>query len=309
MKKNQTISLLHDFMDSNFENIEIFKEACDTNTNLKIYMCLTDDKISEVIEKIKVYKKPNEIMEYLLKTQPSINVSLEVYENVVEKVRTDMEQYLKYNGFKMANAWGDQNDWTNHFYVKYYYFVNFYKDRWFFPETLKKETKVRRTYKKYSDFLNLARKAITEERKVQARKAAENPEATMNKTSVDSPMFQNNTRITMLDITHSNNSQESDEETFESYHNAQTLKRKILEFASLYESGKYRDRINQMLETGECRGKKNELVLLKIFAYKSGVVTVKSLKFINSLSRTYKEKFGISTALVNKQMKELGLKK
>jgi len=64
-----------------------------------------------------------------------------------------------------------------------------------------------------------------------------------------------------------------------------------------------------MLETGECKGKKIELVLLKIFAYKAGIVTVKSIKFINSLSRTYKEKFGISSALLNKQMRDLGIKK
>ena len=53
----------------------------------------------------------------------------------------------------MANAWGDQEDWISHFLVKYYYFSNFYRDRWFFPENLKKATKVKKTYKKYSDFL------------------------------------------------------------------------------------------------------------------------------------------------------------
>ena len=87
------------------------------------------------------------------------------------------------------------------------------------------------------------------------------------------------------------------------------IKKRIIEFAKEYENGKYVDKITKMLDTGECRGKKIELVLLKIFAYKSGVVTIKSLKFINSLSRTYKEKFGISSALLNKQMKELGIKK
>ena len=82
-----------------------------------------------------------------------------------------------------------------------------------------------------------------------------------------------------------------------------------MEYAEGFEEGKYAKKIQTMLETGECKGKKIELVLLKIFAYKSGIVTARSLKFINSLSRTYKEKFGISSALLNKQMRDLGLKK
>ena len=307
MKRTQTIAYLIDFISSEGKDVEALKSACNTNTNLKIYLCLSEDELLSFAKKFKKFKVPSELLEQMIKKQPSINISVEVYDKVVESVRNDMEQYFKYNGFKMANAWGDQEDWISHFLVKYYYFSNFYRDRWFFPENLKKATKVKKTYKKYSDFLNLARKSITEERKVWARKCAENPEATLRKGSVDTPMFQNNQRITMLDIT--SNPETSEDHMFDSYHEALSIKRKIMSLAEDYENGRYAKKIRMMLDTGECKGKKIELVLLKIFAYKSGVVTVKSLKFINSLSRTYKEKFGISSALLNKQMRELGIKK
>ena len=307
MRKTQTIAYLIDFIGSDNKDVELFKAACRTNTNLKIYLCLDEPDLLSYIKKFRKCKNPSELLEQMIKKQPSINISVEVYDRVVESVRNDMEQYFKYNGFKMANAWGDQEDWISHFLVKYYYFSNFYRDRWFFPENLKKATKVKKTYKKYSDFLNLARKSITEERKVQARRCAENPEATLRKSSIDTPMYQNNQRITMIDVT--SKPDISEDQMFDSYHETISIKRKIMEYAGDYENGKYAKKIESMLETGECKGKKIELVLLKIFAYKSGIVTARSLKFINSLSRTYKEKFGISSALLNKQMKELGVKK
>lgn len=307
MKKTQTISYLIDFIGSEGKDIEALKSACNTNANLRIYLCLDEEDLLSYAKKFKKYKSPSELLETMIKKQPSINISVEVYDRVVESVRNDMEQYFKYNGFRMANAWGTQEDWVSHFLVKYYYFSNFYRDRWFFPENLKKATKVKKTYKKYSDFLNLARKSITEERKVQARKCAENPEATLRKASIDTPMFQNNQRITMIDIT--SKSGTDDDQMFDSYHEAATIKRKILSYAEDFEGGKYAKKIQNMLETGECKGKKIELVLLKIFAYKSGIVTPKSLKFIGTLSKTYRERFGISTALLNKQMRELGIKK
>ena len=225
MKRTQTIVYLIDFISSEYKDIESLKLACNTNTNLKIYLCLDEQDFLSYAKKLKKFKTPSDILEYLIKKQPSINISVDVYDRVVESVRNDMEQYFKYNGFKMANAWGDQEDWISHFLVKYYYFSKFYRDRWFFPESLKKATKVKKTYKKYSDFLNLARKSITEERKVWARKCAENPEATLRKSSVDIPMYQNNQRITMLDITPEQDVVESN--AFDSYHEANTIKRKI----------------------------------------------------------------------------------
>lgn len=307
MKKTQTIAYLIDYINSDGADLEAFKAACDTNTNLKIYLCLDEADLLEHLKKLKKHKTPSDLLEQLIKKQPSINISVEVYDRVVELIRKDMGQYLKYNAYRMTNAIEEQDGWLQTFLLKFYYFTNFYRDRWFFPESLKKETKVKKTYKKYSDFLNLARKSITEARRVAARKCAENPEASLNKTSVDSPMYQNNQKITMLDIATQEN--DNDAMMFDSYHEAMSLKRRIMEQAENYEEGKYAKKIQKMLDTGECKGKKSELVLLKIFAYKSGVVTIKSLKFINSLSRTYKEKFGISNALLNKQMKELGLRK
>lgn len=305
MKKTQTISYLIDYLESGRKDIDALKSACETNTNLKIYLCLNDDELDCCMKKMKRIKDPSELFTAMVKKQPSINISVEVYDNVVESIRKDMEQYLKYNAYRMINAMGTQEDWISHFLVKFYYFSNFYRDRWFFPEKLKKKTKVKKTYKKYSDFLNLARKAITEERKVQARKAAENPEASLGKPSIDSPIHNNNEKMTLLDITPN----ENQEDYFEAQQETKIYVRKILEYSENFENGKYTNKLQEMLETGEYRGKKFELVLLKIFAYKSGIVTPKSLKFISSLSKTYKDKFGISTALINKQMRELGLKK
>ena len=299
MKKTQTISYLIDFVNSDYQDIKALKLACETNTNLKIYLCLDDDDFVKYVSMIDKSMQPKEILDWLVKKQPSINISVEVYDRVVEMVRNDMEQYFKYNGYKMANAFGTQEDWINHFYVKYYYFVHFYRDRWFFPENLTKPTKVKKTYKRYSDFLNLARKSITE---VQARKAAKNPEASLNKQSIDSPIYQNNDRVTLLDVTKSEDTMQDDSEV-------KMIKYKIAQMSENYENGKYTNKILQMLDTGDCKGRKTELVLLKIFAYKAGIVTPKALKFINKLSKNYKDKFGISTELLNKQMRAAGLKK
>lgn len=302
MKKTETISYLIDFINSGNEDLNALKKACNTNTNLKIYLCLDDEDFIHYAKLISKELHPKEVLDWLVKNQPSINLSVAVYDRVVEMVRNDMEQYFKYNGYKMANAFGTQEDWINHFYVKYYYFVNFYRDRWFFPENLTKPTKVKKTYKRYSDFLNLARKSITEERKVQARKAAKNPEASLNKQSIDSPVYQNNDRVTLLDVTKSEDCMQEDSEV-------KMIKYRIVQMSNNYENGKYTAKILQMLNTGDCKGRKTELVLLKIFAYKAGIVTPKALKFINKLSKNYKDKFGISTELLNKQMRAVGLKK
>lgn len=297
MKKTQTIGYLIDFINSGSNDEELFKKACQSHNDLKIYLCLEPKELSRYISKIKKNITPKELFDTLAKKQPSINISVEVYDRVVEMVRNDMEQYFKYNGFRMANAFGTQEDWISHFYVKYYYFANFYRMRWFFPEQLTKATKVKKTYKKYSDFLHLAQKSITEERRVQARKAAENPEASLNKSSMDAPVYQNNTRVTLSDIVRA-------DDEFNAEHEARVFKRRILQQSENFEGGKHTQKIKEMLETGEYKGKKSELVLLRIFAYKAGMVTPKSVKFINSLSKNYKDKFGISMALLNEQMKK-----
>jgi len=304
MKKSEVVDLLDQFLQAEGRPVELFVKACESSTALRIYVCLDEYNLKKVVSKIKKRTTGKELYEKLIQKQPSINISLETYDNVVEKIRQDMDQYFKFNGYKMANAIESQEGWIQHFYMKYYYFVNFYRIRWFFPEQLTKKTKVRKTHKKYSDFLNLARKSITEERRVQARKSAENPEASLNKTSMDGPMYSNNEKITLLDVT-----QDNELEDMETQQDTKCYIRKILEMSDNFEDGKYTQKLKSMLERGECRGKSFELVLLKIFAYKAGIVTVKSVKFIYGLSKMYKDKFGISNALLEKQMRELGLKK
>jgi hypothetical protein len=305
MRKSETVELLDIFLQTEGRPAELFIKACESAQALRIYICLDADNLNKIISKIKKRTTGKELYEKLVDKQPSINVSLETYDNVVEQVRKDMDQYFKFNGYKMANAIESQEGWIQHFYMKYYYFVNFYRIRWFFPEQLTKKTKVRKTHKKYSDFLNLARKSITEERRVQARKSAENPEASLNKTSMDGPMYNNNEKITLLDVTI--NDEQTDD--LESQQETKCYIKKILEMSDNFEDGKYTKKLKAMLERGDCKGKSFELVLLKIFAYKAGIVTAKSVKFISGLSRMYKDKFGISNALLEKQMKQLGLKK
>ena len=305
MRKSETVELLDTFLQTEGRPAELFIKACESAQALRIYICLDADNLNKIISKIKKRTTGKELYEKLVDKQPSINISLETYDNVVEQVRKDMDQYFKFNGYKMANAIESQEGWIQHFYMKYYYFVNFYRIRWFFPEQLTKKTKVRKTHKKYSDFLNLARKSITEERRVQARKSAENPEASLNKTSMDGPMYNNNEKITLLDVTI--NDEQTDD--LESQQETKCYIKKILEMSDNFEDGKYTKKLKAMLERGDCKGKSFELVLLKIFAYKAGIVTAKSVKFISGLSRMYKDKFGISNALLEKQMKQLGLKK
>lgn len=305
MKKSQTVELLDKFLTTEGRPVDLFLKACLSSPALRIYNCLDELNLNKVVSKIKKKITGKELYEKLIQKQPSINVSLETYDNVVESVRQDMDQYFKFNGYKMANAIESQEGWIQHFFMKYYYFANFYRVRWFFPEQLTKKTKVKKTHKKYSDFLNLARKSITEERKIQARKSAENPEASLNKTSVDGPMYSNNEKITLLDITNN----ECEMENFESQHETNAYIRKILQLSDEYENGKYTEKLKLILEKGDCKGKNFELVLLKIFAYKAGIVTPKSVKFIHSLSKMYKDKFGISNALLEKQMERLGIKK
>ena len=54
---------------------------------------------------------------------------------------------------------------------------------------------------------------------------------------------------------------------------------------------------------------KKTVILGKIFLYKAGLRSPKVLSFIKSLSNTYKARFNISNALVNKQISDLKNKK
>ena len=45
MKRTQTIAHLIDFISSEGKDIEALRQACNTNTNLKIYLCLEEDDL------------------------------------------------------------------------------------------------------------------------------------------------------------------------------------------------------------------------------------------------------------------------
>ena len=69
MKKTQTIAYLIDFISSGGKDIESLKLACDTNTNLKIYLCLDDSDLESYARKFKRHKTPTDLLEQMIKKQ------------------------------------------------------------------------------------------------------------------------------------------------------------------------------------------------------------------------------------------------
>ena len=53
MKRTQTIVYLIDFISSEYKDIESLKLACNTNTNLKIYLCLDEQDFLSYAKKLK----------------------------------------------------------------------------------------------------------------------------------------------------------------------------------------------------------------------------------------------------------------
>ena len=62
--------------------------------------------------------------------------------NAEENGDNKVKGYIEYNGYRMANSSGDNNDWTSEFWAKFCKICQFYRTRWFFPDSLKKKSTV-----------------------------------------------------------------------------------------------------------------------------------------------------------------------
>lgn len=294
------------FVDSDYTDFEAFKKACKGDENLLIYTCLKKEELMPFIEKIKEFDTVEAQLKYLKNNnvQPPMNETEERYDVCVKQsIPAFLKNYIAFNGFKMNNSSGDAEDWTSEFWLKYVKICNFYRDRWFHPETLKKASTVVYNKMLYKEFIYICRMSITGERRHQAFLATQRPESSLFKPSLDFNLeSKSNTDRSLMDITKDTKNDATN--VLEEVH-TNTLIEKALELAKNYENGHYYKQIEDVYLNQDVKGvNKKILMLSKIFLYKAGLTAPKVLTFIKSLSNTYKAKFNISNSLVIRQLNE-----
>lgn len=294
------------FVESGYVDFEAFKKACRGDENLLIYTCLKKEELLPFIEKLKEIDTIEAQLKYLKNpnVQPSMNENEERYNICVQQsIPAFLKNYIAYNGFKMNNSSGDAEDWTSEFWLKYVKICNFYRDRWFHPESLKKASKVVYDKMLYKEFIYICRMSITGERRHQAFLATQRPESSLFKPSLDFNLEnKGNTDRSLMDITKDT---KNDASSMIDHAHTNTIIEKALEYAKLYENGQYYNQIADVYLNQDIKGiNKKVLMLSKIFLYKAGLNAPKVLTFIKSLSNTYKAKFNISNSLVIHQLNE-----
>jgi len=296
------------FVDSDYTDLDAFKKACKGDENLLIYTCLKHDELQEYIEKIKAIPDLNEQIKFLKNNQPPMNETEERFDVCIESIAVYLKNYITYNGFIMNNGSGDAEDWASEFWLKYAKICKFYKDRWFHPENLKKASTVEYHTMLYKEFIYICRMSITGERRHQAFLATQKPEASIFKPSLDFGLDnKSNANKSLMDIVTDNKN--GGENILEDIH-AMSIQEKAIELSKKYENGKYAKQIEAFYLAQDASGFDKKVVVLgKIFLYKAGLVAPKTLAFVKSLSNTYKAKFNISNALINRQMSEFKKKK
>lgn len=301
MTKKTEIDYLKEFLNSNCTNYGVFEKLCKNNPNLTIYLCIGTERLNKVFETIKTIQNPREQYNYLINNQPSINESEEIFIKAVDYLAEYLKPYIKYHAFKLVNAYGDMSDYVQDLYQKLYYMTNFYKDRWFHINELKKSTKVKWRLMKYKEFSYIARATISGERRLKAYKFAKTPEASINKISLNQSAYTNPTELNDKSIKREDLLCQNYEEKDECNYN--NMINKACYYAKTLERGKYAKKLTEMLHDTQIKGNKIENTLLKVCLYKAGFVnSSKLLNFINELSDKYKEKFGISQTLLNKHI-------
>lgn len=309
MAKKENIILLEKFIESKFKDMEIFKELCLNDINLKGYLCAPEKLWIKNLKAIKKLDTAKEMLNYLIDNQPCINKTVESFDAAIKLLAGDIENYVTFYAYKLVNAFGSVEDYTQDLYAKYYYMVNFYRTRWFFKKTLNKSTRVKWKPMTYKEFSYLAKATVASEKRLKAYKFRTNPEATTNKISLDQYIGTSKTidgkeaRVGdfLVDSLNTN-------ETLLMDVHYKFIIRKALEFVSSYENGKYTEKISQLLLNPSLPASKIEKILLKVSLYKAGLnESLKVLKFIDTLSGKYKEKFGISQALLNRQIEKVKL--
>ena len=304
LKKTNNKRSFKAFVDSGYTDFDSFKKACKNNENLLIYTCLKHDELMPYIEKIKTIEDFGDKLKYLKENQPAMNETEERYEVCITSVAQFLKNYISFNGFTMNNSDGDAEDWTSEFWLKYTKICNFYRDRWFHPENLKKESTVTYNPILYKEFVYICRMSITGERRHQAFLATQRPDTSIFKPSLDFKIDGNSdSEKSLLDVVKDPN---CDYELIVDQMNVNEIQRKALLLSDNYQNGKYTSKIQHFYEYQDSKGVDKKIqILAKIFLYKAGLISPKTLAFVKSLSNKYKAKFNISNALLNRQIEAL----
>lgn len=292
------------FIESGYTNHAAFLAACKNDENLLIYTCLTKDELQECIDKMKEFETPEEQIKYLVDHQPPMNSSVERFDRATDSITKYLKGYIEYNGYKMANADGDNEDWTAEFWAKYCKICDFYRTRWFFPQNLKKPTSVVYSPMLYKEFIFIVRMSITGERKHAAFLATQNQNSSLFKISLDGTIDVDDGEKTLADVVQ--DEAHSAEVLLETSNMERLIEKALLISKQYPDADKIYDKLKDFYEKQDPIGfDKKTVILGKIFLYKAGLISPKVLAFVKALSPTYKARYNISQHRVLAQIKDI----
>ena len=308
MKKTNRKQNFKKFVDSDYKDLELFYNFCKNDEDLLIYTCLETEELNKYIEKLKTLSTIQEQIQYLVGNQPFMNENIKRFDKCVRCLASYIKGYITYNGFLMSNGDGDNKDWSSEFWLKYCKICNFYRTRWFFPESLKKKSTV--VYNKilFKEFLYITRRSVSGDRKHKAFLATQDVNASVFKISLDNKVDPNSDgEKTLADVV----PDEKDENYILSLSNVKSIFKRALELCRQYSDGlEHYEEIRDFYEKQDPSNFKSKVVMLgKIFLYKAGLISPKTVSFIKSLSNTNKVKYNISIAKLNAQAKQYKLQK
>ena len=308
MKKTNRKQNFKKFVDSDYKDLELFYNFCKNDEDLLIYTCLETEELNKYIEKLKTLSTIQEQIQYLVGNQPFMNENIKRFDKCVRCLASYIKGYITYNGFLMSNGDGDNKDWSSEFWLKYCKICNFYRTRWFFPESLKKKSTV--VYNKilFKEFLYITRRSVSGDRKHKAFLATQDVNASVFKISLDNKVDPNSDGDkTLADVV----PDEKDEDYILSLSNVKSIFKRALELCRQYSDGlEHYEEIRDFYEKQDPSNFKSKVVMLgKIFLYKAGLISPKTVSFIKSLSNTNKVKYNISIARLNSQAKQFKLQK
>ena len=307
MSKKNTIELLKLLSQSNYTDKDLWIKLSNSDINLKIYQYLEDDELENVITSLKNISSDSDKINYLIDHQIPCNKNEKIFTATVNDMVNELENYVTYHAFKLINAHGNIEDYKQDLFCKFFYMANFYKDRWFNKDKfiVDKEKNLYSTkvvYKPvlYKEFLWLAKATISGERRLKAYKFTKDPESSVNKVSLNQLAYNkksDNKKLIKEDLI------STDCDVSESTNYRQILQKanSFLDGLDGFECSK--KKVKNMLIDNKIKGNKVENILLKVSLYKAGLSeSTKVLTFINNLSNKYKERFGISQSLLEKQL-------
>jgi len=300
MKESKTLQYLKNFIESDYNDLNLFKKACVKNINLEVYLCLPEKELIRILQEYKNQGINNakDLSSRLVNDQPAMNKTLDIYEKATIRIQQNIDNYIKYHGFKMANSAGNAEDWYTEFLIKYWYNVNFYRTRWFFPETLKKESKVKYKLMLYKDFLYQSKAIISNEKRLKAHQAAKRKQDSLFKTSLDKDFKDSNKNL--KDTVGDNNDTSfltSEFTVFKTRISIEICKDK--KFSHLFKKAQ------TMLQTEEIKSNTPEGKLILAKAFLLGLDSPKLIAFVKGMSGRQKAAYGISDSRIRKREEEL----